>query len=453
MNKIRKSKWAWLLGLGLIASLLVFNCDAPGAGPEDPDTLEVSLAEGTYYAMQDIEITVPEAGATVRYTTNGTEPTEVSGELYTGPITIAYTCEFTAVAFKDGAEIARCHNNYTLPLVVSAGSYSNGVRFNPCFWLEGIRYDLPVADGYEANAFRSVPYAGKIYTVGSLSSIDGEYTTHACYWINQTLVDLDDEGGISNAYGIAIDKTDGTVYTAGIYQTGTGEDEYRTACYWRNTERIDLPSGTEGYAAAAGICLYNGTVYTSGLYQIAEDIVLPCFWIGTTRQDLPGYAYYPVYPDPEPALWFPPGNAWSITVADDTVYCGGSVKNIATGLMGACYWEQTLRHDLDSESFENSMGYQIYVNGSDVYLAGGYSDGEYGYSCYWKNGSLVTLPGQNPGAVMATDLCVSKGKVYTAGAYHDGSKLVPCYWIDSIRHDLYGDGVHSAWVYSIYLEE
>lgn len=60
-----------------------------------------SLAEGTYYAAQNVTITSSTAGATIYYTTDGTEPTTGSTE-YTGPIAVSSTTTIKAVAVKEG---------------------------------------------------------------------------------------------------------------------------------------------------------------------------------------------------------------------------------------------------------------------------------------------------------------------------------------------------------------
>ncbi len=52
------------------------------------------------------------AGATIRYTTDGSTPTETNGTIYTGPFNITSTCRVKAVAYKSGKVTSRwsCSN-------------------------------------------------------------------------------------------------------------------------------------------------------------------------------------------------------------------------------------------------------------------------------------------------------------------------------------------------------
>lgn len=57
---------------------------------------------GTYSAAQSVAITSPTAGATIRYTTNGTTPSTTVGTVYAGPIAINATTTVKAIASKTG---------------------------------------------------------------------------------------------------------------------------------------------------------------------------------------------------------------------------------------------------------------------------------------------------------------------------------------------------------------
>ena len=83
----------------------------------------VSLASGFYAASATVAITTPEAGAVVRYTLDGSPPTEASA-LYTGPLTLGATRALRAAAFAPGrapsAVVSRAYfvgETSTLPVV------------------------------------------------------------------------------------------------------------------------------------------------------------------------------------------------------------------------------------------------------------------------------------------------------------------------------------------------
>lgn len=88
---------------------LFFNPPSPGlpnaGGFADfvGDT-KFSVNRGFFDAPFDVTISTATAGATIRYTTNGTPPTATTGIVYTGPLNIRATTVLRAAAFKDGAQ-------------------------------------------------------------------------------------------------------------------------------------------------------------------------------------------------------------------------------------------------------------------------------------------------------------------------------------------------------------
>jgi len=64
-------------------------------------TPEFSPLPGTYTSAQNVTISCATAGATIRYTTTGSDPTE-SSTVYTGPVSIAATKTLKAKAWKSG---------------------------------------------------------------------------------------------------------------------------------------------------------------------------------------------------------------------------------------------------------------------------------------------------------------------------------------------------------------
>jgi hypothetical protein len=86
-----------------------FNPPSPGAinagGFADfvADT-KFSVNRGFFETPFDLTISTATAGATIRYTTNGTPPTATTGIVYGGPLTIPGTTVVRAAAFKDGLQ-------------------------------------------------------------------------------------------------------------------------------------------------------------------------------------------------------------------------------------------------------------------------------------------------------------------------------------------------------------
>ncbi|MEE8451571.1 MAG: lamin tail domain-containing protein, partial [Thermoguttaceae bacterium] len=98
---------AQLDGAGVEMSHRYFSTPTPG-GPNEADFLgfvkdtKFSEDRGFYEMSFDIAITSATPGASIRYTTDGSEPTEADGELYTAAITIDTTTVLRAAAFKPG---------------------------------------------------------------------------------------------------------------------------------------------------------------------------------------------------------------------------------------------------------------------------------------------------------------------------------------------------------------
>jgi hypothetical protein len=62
---------------------------------------QFSVNRGFYYEPFQVEITTDTEGAQIRYTMDGSTPTEVHGSVYSGPITVATTTPLRAAAFKE----------------------------------------------------------------------------------------------------------------------------------------------------------------------------------------------------------------------------------------------------------------------------------------------------------------------------------------------------------------
>jgi 6-phosphogluconolactonase len=71
-------------------------------------------APGSYAGPQDIAISTLTAGASIRYTTDGSDPTETTGTPYTGPVRLATSATLKAVAYLAG----------WIPSPVTAGDYT-----------------------------------------------------------------------------------------------------------------------------------------------------------------------------------------------------------------------------------------------------------------------------------------------------------------------------------------
>jgi len=124
---------------------------------------------GQYAAATDVTITTTSPGAYIKYTLDGSDPTETFGILYSGPVNIAQTSTLKARAFRDGwRESTVTSADYTIfgivgnPVFVpGAGTYTNPVNVY-------ISVNPPDAEVYYTTD-GSVPSAvnGTLYVTGT----------------------------------------------------------------------------------------------------------------------------------------------------------------------------------------------------------------------------------------------------------------------------------------------
>ena len=98
-----------LLGATTDSQLRYFTDPTPNA-PNSSGVVDFlteptfSVDRGFYDAGFQLALLSDSMGANIRYTTDGTDPTETNGTLYTGTITVNSTTMVRAVAYKDGFE-------------------------------------------------------------------------------------------------------------------------------------------------------------------------------------------------------------------------------------------------------------------------------------------------------------------------------------------------------------
>jgi hypothetical protein len=268
--------------------------------------------------------------------------------------------------------------------------------------------------------------------------VAGDCRGQACYWKGTERTDLPSPGsGWSISYGI--DVSGGVVYTAGFYNDGI-----INACYWEGTTRRDLPGDGANSSFAYSIKASGGIAYVAGYYSDGETNI-PCYWKDGIRADLPL---------PEGSLF---GEARGIAVVDGAVYLCGEYEN-EDGSLIPCYWTDTPQAeatltDLEPSVPAASMLYAngISVSGGMVYVAGTYYSGDpmRSYSCYWEDGALIDLPGGEVGSSEAYGIVASGSAVYTVGYYSPSEDATrACYWSGTERFDLPDEGSSSSYATS-----
>src|SRR5581483_9108021 len=103
----------------IVANGIVYMCDGNSGGfgtgtggnlyawhvPNAQQTVVTptfSPAPGTYASAQTVAITTTTGGASIRYTTDGSNPSETAGTLYSSPVSISSSVTLKAIAFESG---------------------------------------------------------------------------------------------------------------------------------------------------------------------------------------------------------------------------------------------------------------------------------------------------------------------------------------------------------------
>ncbi|WP_035612084.1 lamin tail domain-containing protein [Haloferula sp. BvORR071] len=136
-----------------------------------------SKRRGFYSSAQGVTLSCATAGATIRYTTNGTQPTESNGSTFTTPLSLSNTTILRAAAFAPNFVPSRVETNtYIFPAGVIASSVMRtSITQNPTYGPEmsAALLDLPsmslVAPG---------PLDGDIETAASIEFLDPALTTN-----------------------------------------------------------------------------------------------------------------------------------------------------------------------------------------------------------------------------------------------------------------------------------
>ncbi|MCL2243254.1 MAG: hypothetical protein FWC03_02155 [Treponema sp.] len=372
------------------------------------------------------------SGQNLHITYNTSNPNVATGTAWSN-VTFTLSSDGQTLTMSGNDSSGPYTNTYTrggtpITSVYIAGSYESGGVWNPCYWINGSRVDLPVPAGATSSGTSGIAVMGNTVYVSGYYSMTSE-TPRACYWANGVKTDLELPTGITYSTTTDIAVQGSTVYITGQLRSGSD----RMACYWVNGNRTNITHSTN-ITYTVGISVEGTAVYILGLFGPTND-TKSFYWdtgvssenatVNSISFQLPsGSGNNNYYSTPGAKL----GNA---------VYVPGNVRS--SSIQRACYWRDGYRTDLSlpagiTDSYTNALS----IYGSTIYVAGVYSTGSSNQTgCYWTNGVRTDLTVPGAAITRAGEVVVHGSNIYVVGSY--GSTVETrkaCYWLNGNKTDL-----------------
>jgi len=268
------------------------------------------------------------------------------------------------------------------------------------YWKDGKLFSLQGGD-----------YARSIFVVGNDVYVAGQNTTNlglqAVYWKNGVPVYLNTGNTSAVANSIFVDGSD--IYVAG-YELFNNMTGFPVAKYWKNGLSVPLVDGTYHTGVANSLIVNAGDIYVGGYVSRGpgSSVNYAAYWKNGRLVPLS---------DSTKTI----ATVQSIFVKGTDVYAVGYEKGstLVGGISLAKYWKNGLPVTL-TDGTRDAVGWWIYVNGSDVYVAGSEYSTETLYSIakYWKNGIAFSLTDGNEYG-SAYGIFALDGDVYVTGGEDD----------------------------------
>jgi regulation of enolase protein 1 (concanavalin A-like superfamily) len=251
---------------------------------------------GTYTSAQTVTISTTTSGASIRYTLDGSTPSETAGTLYSGPVTVSSTTTINAIAYKSGmTDSTVASAAYTIAASVvmptfnpPAGTYSSAQTVTISTTTSGasIRYTTDGSTPSETagtlyNGPVTVSATATIKAIAYASGMTDSSIASATYTINTgssnsaqfVRNDATTKGSWKGVYGgdgyNVIDDT--TAYPSYVTVTPTGQSNY----IW-NSSSSDAWALQKAFSDTDRI---EATWYTGGSFTIDLN-----FTAGATHQ-------------------------------------------------------------------------------------------------------------------------------------------------------------------------
>lgn len=272
------------------------------------------------------------------------------------------------------------------------------------YWKNGDKTVLTPGEGEGIAVSGSSVYVGGV----SYRSVGSTTADLAAFWKDGVEEDLTNSG-IAWAYQPVVVGAD--VYVPG-YIFGPTPQVYPV--YWKNGQRVNLDPSLQGIAT--GMAVSDTDVYVIGsVYDGQFDTAL----VWKNGQRMPGF--FSIETNPFNQIMVSGGNVYVVGLQGYYINFNQYVQ-----LKGASQGISTI---------------SMYLDGSDIYVAGATDTASSRYAAYWKNGVMVALsnyPGTTSSA--ATGVVVAGSDVYVAGSGIVNGVYLGMYWKNGVEETLTKNG-------------
>ena len=264
---------------------------APVAFPPTAAMPAFSPGGGTYTSAQTVTITSATSGASIRYTTDGSTPSETNGTLYSGPVSISTTTTLQALAYESGyADSAVTIGNYTISYTISS---SNG--------FDNIPMSSSQSGTFTATFDASPSLSPSNAVIGLSKGTQTAYTGLSCIARFNTSGDIDAYNGTAYQAASVIPYSKALTYhfrmvvnapanTYSVYVTPPGGSEltvglnykFRKAATSLDTWTIDVNATPGGSVTVSNLAVGSGLQQVSppsfspgaGTYSSAPTVII-----------------------------------------------------------------------------------------------------------------------------------------------------------------------------------
>ena len=233
----------------------------PAAAPE------YLPSQGTFYASQNVALSTATPDAVIRYTTDGSSPTSLTGTIYTGPFTVSTTMTLKAVVYGAGfAESVVSAATYTIlpPLAAAPEFNPNGGTFTEPQSITMSTTTVGAAIRYTTDGSIPSQTLGTIYS--DPVTISSDATVKAIAFGNG----YSDSSISSAAFTIVPPpQAPAPVFSlpSGVYDAGTAVTITSAGSTIRYTTDGSVPTATTGILYTGPILLTSNTMLRAIAYQ------------------------------------------------------------------------------------------------------------------------------------------------------------------------------------------